>query len=296
MFEMQTFFRRLESHFEANPEWYALPGKKVLTAEQYLADNRLDEWGFYKDESQDPVQWDNFREFCLNLVDSRENIERMASLRFERARQRSHQTVRELATYLDSQHRQLETPVPEKNRIMALNNKVLDEVCREAMRYPNPPEQYAAYTGWLANIENNMPERRTAIRKKKEETKAKDSSSKSGGFKNRWGTAQGQKRDRSPSPKTSKDTKEKKQDGGSSNPPCSHCNKKGHTEAKCWAKHGKPKTETKPAPRNAAAALALPPTDARSQALVCKAHIITTEGPIPVCTLIDSGAEACFID
>lgn len=173
--ELNTFVDRLNSHFEEYPDWFAYSPNKVTCAVHYLSEQRHEQWKTHVEGLETIPPWSDFVKFCLRMIhEDPENIDRdfEASSLCENMRQKHTQSVRDFATELEYQHQQLLVPYDNAQRKDRLRGAVLVAILIEADKYPDEPEDYAAFIEYLHNVERHIPTRRKALREVQEAQEA----------------------------------------------------------------------------------------------------------------------------
>jgi hypothetical protein len=222
MREFSTFVARMEYHFRRYDNYFVTDERKVAEAVGQLSDALLLKWAQHeKDLSGVQPTWREFHEFFLYLINDPVNLLRQASQKYTDARQMPHQSVRDFAAYLAQWEAQLSEPYTEGQRKEHLRTRVLEEVRREALKYPKEPDTYDSFISHLNTIEDSILSRRAAIRRGSSNQQDHSHTPR------QWGANQGSRSSSAHSAADSRMTKP------GSSMRCHYCDKIGHKREDC---------------------------------------------------------------
>ncbi|KAG5304917.1 hypothetical protein I7I50_05158 [Histoplasma capsulatum G186AR] len=151
--------------------FYRTEDRKINDAKLYLDARVKQKWlnfvaAYEKCDVATPLTFDDMLSHLEMQINDPENRRRMASQRFQDAYQKEWQSIREFSKYLEDWEYYLPA-YTEEQRMDNLRSKVLPEIRKELLQYPQYPQDYDELLRRMQTIEENMPERRRAIRKGK---------------------------------------------------------------------------------------------------------------------------------
>jgi len=137
--ELTEFVRASEQEFDAKTRLYETDESKVLYARGLLRDRPQDTWYRMRDAGETVgYTWAQFKEFLLNDLNPPIIRKTDASRRYKEARQRPHQSVKDLVTYIDDLETQLD-PLPERYRCEHLLHALRPEIGNKLLENVNIP-------------------------------------------------------------------------------------------------------------------------------------------------------------
>lgn len=151
--------------------FYRTEDRKINDAKLYLDARVKQKWlnfvaAYEKCDGATPLTFYDMLSHLEMQLNDPENQRRMASQRFQDAYQKEWQTIREFSKYLEDWEYYLPA-YTEEQRMDNLRSKALPEIRKEFLQYPQYPPDYDELLRRMQTIEENMPERRRAIRKGK---------------------------------------------------------------------------------------------------------------------------------
>jgi len=246
MKEYNAFTTRMENHFMRHANWFSTDEAKVLDGAGCLNDDLLLKWTQHvKNLGNARQTWDDFTDYLLRQINDPKNLTRRTHQRFTDARQKPHQTVRDLAAYMAQLEALLPETYSETQRKENLRTRVLPEIRSESLRYTDESKTYDGFVAHLAMIEEEMPARKGALRKGSKESIKKGTSAD----KDKNHPKDKTKSDQDTQSSSARSTSTKRSDYFAGE--CSYCHKWGHKAEDCRkrkadekAKKGKTNNET----------------------------------------------------
>jgi len=222
--EHKEFCRSCENAFRLTSENFFSEQQKIIWAMQYLKGDPREAWYSYWERIYDhsKLTWKAFAKFLLDLLADPVNRSLEAATQFAKATQRSGQTIRAFATYLETLEDQL-PPYTEEHRVQHLYSKLRPELQVSLTNYHQVPATREELVVLGSTLERNLqksvvahaPQMRVKNSSDKRPSKPQDSK------------AQSQNSYRSQSSKPHPDL---------SKITCYNCHKQGHYATTCPAK------------------------------------------------------------
>ncbi|EDN03171.1 predicted protein [Histoplasma mississippiense (nom. inval.)] len=143
--------------------------RKINDAKLYLDAHVKQKWlnfvsAYERRGGATPLTFDDMLSHLEMQINDPQNQRRLASQRFQDAKQQEWQSIRDFSKYLEDWEYYL-PPYSEEQRMDNLRSKALKVLRTELDRRNQEPQNYEELLRTLQTLEENMPERRRAIRK-----------------------------------------------------------------------------------------------------------------------------------
>jgi hypothetical protein len=165
--EFKTYMTKMEAHFYHHSGYYVNDVRKVQEGISTLSEEMREQWDGHSDTLRpDRYTWQEFYGFFLDLLLRHPKRLQEAASKFQSARQRRGQSVRDFAHYLARLEAEYPGRFAEWQKIEYIRSRVLEEIGRESRTYSREPRTYEAFVSHLVMVEITIPERRAVLRRK----------------------------------------------------------------------------------------------------------------------------------
>ncbi|EDN10244.1 hypothetical protein HCAG_06047 [Histoplasma mississippiense (nom. inval.)] len=169
MLEFKDYKDRMLTLFARHRRYYRKEERKINDAKLYLDAHVKQKWlnfvsAYERRGGATPLTFDDMLSHLEMQINDPQNQRRLASQRFQDAKQQEWQSIRDFSKYLEDWEHYL-PPYSEEQRMDNLRSKALKVLRTELDRRNQEPQNYEELLRTLQTLEENMPERRRAIRK-----------------------------------------------------------------------------------------------------------------------------------
>jgi hypothetical protein len=151
----REFIRHCEVAHQLQPDEYPTDHTKILHASLSLEGETLDAWLRHEKESEGEVNWEDFKRMLRDLLQDPVTRTLSQGLWYDRALQRSGQTVQQFVNYLDEIEAELE-PYSDGHRKQHLLAKLRPELRRALGNYQELPATRTQVINLAIQLEANM--------------------------------------------------------------------------------------------------------------------------------------------